>query len=64
MKELVDAMTTVDPRKRPTIEEVVIRFSRIRESLSAFKLRFPITNNRSWLSKSTSVIVEVKPYVN
>jgi hypothetical protein len=64
MKELVDAMTAVDPGKRPTIDEVVTKLSRIRESLSAFQLYFAITDNRSWLSKRTSVIVEVKSYIN
>jgi hypothetical protein len=39
MKELVDAMTDEDPEKRPKIEEVILRFSRIRDSLSRFKLR-------------------------
>ncbi|KAI0249675.1 kinase-like domain-containing protein [Lactifluus subvellereus] len=44
MKELVDAMTDGDPEKRPVIEEVIVRFSRIRNSLSGSKLRFPITS--------------------
>jgi hypothetical protein len=39
MEGLVDAMTNVDPGKRPMIEEVILRFSRIRDSLSRFKLR-------------------------
>lgn len=39
MKELVDAMTDESPEKRPTIEEVVERFDRIRNSLSNIKLR-------------------------
>jgi hypothetical protein len=39
MKGLVDAMTNEDPGKRPMIEDVVLRFSRIRDSLSRFKLR-------------------------
>ena len=60
MKELVDAMTAVDPGKRLTIEEVVANFSRICESSRAFKLRFPTTDNRSWLGKRISLRVEVK----
>ena len=64
MNELVDAMTAVDPEKRPAIEEVVAEFSRIRKSLSAFQLCFAIADNRNWLSKRTSVIVEVKSYIN
>ena len=43
MMGLVDAMTDEDPEKRPVIEEVISRFSRIRNSLSSFKLRSPIT---------------------
>jgi hypothetical protein len=43
MKELVDAMTDENPAKRPTIEEVLLKFDRIRLSLSAVKLRSPIT---------------------
>jgi len=39
MKGLVDAMTNDDPGKRPTIEEVISMFSRVRDSLSRFKLR-------------------------
>jgi hypothetical protein len=46
MKELVDAMTDEDPKKRPVIEEVIARFSRICNSLSGSKLRFPITSRR------------------
>ena len=42
MQDLIDEMTHVDPAKRPSIEEVVARFSRIRESLSGFKLRSTI----------------------
>ena len=43
MNSLVEAMTDEDPTKRPTIEEVVEKFDRIRGSLSAIKLRSPIT---------------------
>ena len=41
---LVDAMTDENPAERPTIEEVISRFSRIRDSLSGFKLRSLITS--------------------
>ena len=44
MRELVDAMTEVNPAKRPTIEEVVETFDGIRCSLSTVKLRSPITS--------------------
>jgi len=43
MNSLVEAMTDEDPAKRPTIEEVVEKFDRIRGSLSAIKLRSAIT---------------------
>ena len=39
MQELVNAMTDDSPEQRPTIEEVIERFSRIREPLSSIKLR-------------------------
>ena len=64
MKELVDSMTAVDPWKRPTIEVVIAKFSRICESSRAFKLRFPTTDYRSWLGKRISLRVEVKSYDN
>ena len=42
MQDLIDEMTHINPTKRPSIEEVVAKFSRIRESLSGFKLRSTI----------------------
>lgn len=42
MQDLIAEMTHINPAKRPLIEEVVAKFSRIRESLSGFKLRSPI----------------------
>jgi hypothetical protein len=46
MEELVDAMTDDDPERRPVIEDVIARFSSIRNSLSRFKLRSPITSRK------------------
>jgi hypothetical protein len=46
MQDLVFEMTHKDPAKRPLIEEVVVRFARICESLSGFKLRSPITSKK------------------
>jgi hypothetical protein len=46
MDELVDAMTDNDPGERPTIEEVISRFSRIRDSLSEIKLRSLIMSKK------------------
>lgn len=43
MEGLVAAMTAADPAKRPVIEEVIEKFSRVRCSLSEFKLRSLIT---------------------
>jgi hypothetical protein len=42
MQDLIAEMTHMDPAKRPLIEEVVAKFSRIRQSLNGFKLRSPI----------------------
>jgi hypothetical protein len=39
-------MTDSDPEKRPVIEDVIARFSRIRNSLTGFKLRSHITSRK------------------
>ena len=46
MEWLVSAMMAEDPARRPTIEEVVEFFSRIRYSLSELKLRSLITSRK------------------
>ena len=46
MVGLVDAMTDENPAERPTIENVISRFSYIRDSLSEFKLRSLIASNK------------------
>ena len=46
MEDLVCEMTQVIPARRPLIEDVVAKFTRIRESLSGFKLRSFITSKR------------------
>ena len=46
MAGLVEEMTNENPMERPTIEEVISRFSRIRGSLSEFKLRSLIMSKR------------------
>ncbi|KAH9954061.1 kinase-like domain-containing protein [Russula dissimulans] len=46
MKDLVDRMTHPNPLKRPLIEDVVAKFSQIRESLSGLKLRSAIVSKR------------------
>ena len=39
MQELIKEMTHINPMMRPSIEDVVAKFSYIRKSLSEFKLR-------------------------
>jgi hypothetical protein len=46
MEELVGAMTAVYPAKRPVIEEVVEKFTHIRNSQSEFKLRSLIASRK------------------
>ena len=46
MEDLVNAMTAVDPAKRPVIEDVMAKFSHIRRSLSETKLRSPLTSKK------------------
>jgi hypothetical protein len=43
MKGLVEAMTNDDPQERPTIEDIVSRFSHIRNSMNKIKLRTFVT---------------------
>ena len=44
MHDLVNGMTRINPAKRPLIEDVIARFSRIRNSLGEFKLRSPLVS--------------------
>ena len=46
MVGLVDAMMDENPAEHPTIENVISRFSYIRDSLSQFKPRSLITSNK------------------
>ena len=46
MQGLIDEMTYINPAERPSIEEVVAKFSRIQKSLSGFKLRSSIIPKR------------------
>jgi hypothetical protein len=39
MRPLVDAMTAEDPAQRPTMDEVVERFAKIRNGSNSWKLR-------------------------
>lgn len=44
MRELISDMVNQDPRKRPAMSEVVVRFDAIVKGLSTRKLRSPIVN--------------------
>ena len=44
MQDLVNEMTHINPAKRPLIEDVVARFSRICNSLGKSKLRSPLVS--------------------
>jgi len=46
MVGLVDAMTDNDPAERPTIENVISRFSYIQDSVSEFRRRSLITSKK------------------
>jgi hypothetical protein len=46
MEDLIDAMTNEDPAKRPTIEEVIERFSEVLGSLRTTKLRSALTSRK------------------
>ncbi|KAI0040833.1 hypothetical protein FA95DRAFT_1527205 [Auriscalpium vulgare] len=45
---LVGDMVAVDPSKRPTMDEVVSRFKKIRDSLSSWKLRSRLVRRKDW----------------
>ena len=45
MEPLVADMIQSDPSKRPTMDEVVARFDKIRHSLSRWKLRSRVVDN-------------------
>jgi hypothetical protein len=52
MQDLIAEMTHVNPEKRPSIEDVMAKFSRVHKSLSGFKLGSPI------IYKQPSSVVE------
>ena len=45
MEPLVRDMVQTDPTKRPNVEEVVVRFDKIRRSLSGWKLRSQVVDD-------------------
>ena len=46
MEELIGAMTNEDPAQRPSIDEVIERFTVIQRSLSSTKLRSALTSRK------------------
>jgi hypothetical protein len=56
MESLVADMVNTDPAKRPTMDEVVLHFSKIRNKLSTWKLRsrmarrYEIWSDTTWRS--------------
>jgi hypothetical protein len=46
MEGLINSMTLEDPARRPSIEDVIQKFTEIRASLSNGKLRSPIISRR------------------
>jgi len=52
MNELIADMVQEDPTKRPTMDEVVNRFSRIQKRLSSWKARSRMVRKKEfWLLK-------------
>jgi hypothetical protein len=49
MNELIADMVQEDPSKRPTIDEVVARFSEIKNRLGMWKLRSRLTRKKESL---------------
>jgi hypothetical protein len=67
MEDLVEAMTDDNPAMRPTIEQVVEMFEHIHASLSAIKLRSPITSKNDpipfTVSRYAWQVARTVPYV-
>lgn len=61
MEDLIDAMTNEDPAKRPTIEEVIERFSVVLGSLRTTKLRSALTSRK--VPRVFSVIRQAGQYL-
>jgi hypothetical protein len=49
MEPLITDMTQDDPQKRPTAQEVVSRFERIKRGLSIWKLRSRMVRRKEFL---------------
>lgn len=57
MRPLISDMVQEDPSKRPTMDEVVIRFETIRKSLSTTKLRSRIARKTETIAEATYLTV-------
>ena len=49
MEPLITEMTQDDPQKRPTVQEVVSRFERTKQSLNIWKLRSRMVRKKEFL---------------
>jgi len=61
MEELIDAMTDKDITRRPSIEEVIERFTVVRGSLRGTKLRSALTSKK--VPRIFSVIRQARQYL-
>jgi hypothetical protein len=73
MQPLVTDMVQDDPNQRPTIDEVVARFEKIRQGLSSWKLRSRVVKRRDslipdiyrsirhWYCRVTFIVTWVPP---
>jgi hypothetical protein len=73
MQPLVTDMVQDDPNQRPTIDEVVARFEKIRQGLSSWKLRSRVVKRRDspipniyrsithWYRRVTFIVTWVPP---
>ncbi|KAG7098231.1 hypothetical protein E1B28_000198 [Marasmius oreades] len=59
MNELINDMTDPDPKKRPKMDEVMERFTKIRKSLSWHQLRGPV-----WKAKDPIPAVGSRPWLS
>jgi hypothetical protein len=73
MQPLVADMVQDDPNQRPTIDEVVARFEKIRQGISSWKLRSRVVKSRDspipslyrsithWYRRVTFIVTRVSP---
>ena len=56
MQPLIDDMVQDEPKKRPTMDEVVERFAEIRQQIPWWKLRSPLTKEGGWIKSAKHVL--------